>query len=109
MVCGASGNYGISFLAGCGITQGSQLSTRTINILVDAIARKCFWALQGAEGYNDDKVGNLMATFFTIFYINGAYLASRDADFLQRPLNLLIDLYERVGLKTNTSNTQTMI
>ena len=43
----------------------------------------------------------MMATFFAIFYVNDAYLASRDAGFLQHALDILIDLFERVGLQTN--------
>ena len=50
-----------------------------------------------------------MSTFFAIFYVDDAYLASRYGKFLQRPLDLLVGLFERVGLETNTSKTQTMI
>ncbi len=50
-----------------------------------------------------------MATFFTIFYIDDTYLASRDAGFLQHVLDILVDHFERVGLQTNTSKTQTVI
>ena len=52
---------------------------------------------------------DLMLTFFAIFYVGDVYLASRDAEFLQRPLDLLVGLFERVGLETNTSKMQTMI
>ena len=48
-----------------------------------------------------------MATFFAIFYVYD--LASRDAEFLQRALDIIIGLFERVGLQTNTKKTQTMI
>ncbi len=51
----------------------------------------------------------LLLTFFAIFYVNYAYLASRDAEFLQRALDLLVSLFERVGLETNVSKAQTMI
>jgi len=51
-----------------------------------------------------------MSTFFAIFYVNDAYLALRDAEFLQCTLDLLVSLlFERVGLETNVSKTQTMI
>ena len=50
-----------------------------------------------------------MAPFFTIFYVDNAYLASRDADFLQRALDILVSLFELLGLETNTSKMQTMI
>ena len=52
---------------------------------------------------------DLMSTFLAIFYVDDAYLASRDAEFLQRALDLLVSHFERVGLETNTSKMQTMI
>jgi hypothetical protein len=59
--------------------------------------------------YNKEQAAELMATFFAIFYVDNAYLASRDAGFLQHALTLLVDLFARVGLQTNTSKMQTMI
>jgi hypothetical protein len=60
----------------------------------------------GIRGRQDPRVhDNLLA----IFYVDDAYLASRDAGFLQHALDILVDLFERVGLQTNTSKTQTMI
>jgi hypothetical protein len=50
-----------------------------------------------------------MLTFFAIFYVDDAYLAFRDAEFLQCVLDILVSLFERAGLETNTSKTQTMI
>jgi hypothetical protein len=41
MVCRAAGNYGKAFKASRGITQGSPLSAKLFNILVDAIV--CKW------------------------------------------------------------------
>jgi hypothetical protein len=51
----------------------------------------------------------LTATFLAIFYVNDAYLASPDAGFLQHALTLLVDLFQQVGLQTNTSKMQMMI
>ena len=50
-----------------------------------------------------------MAIFFTIFYVDDAYLALRDPEFLQRALDVLVNLFVRVGLETNMQKTQTMI
>jgi hypothetical protein len=47
--------------------------------------------------------------FFTIFYVDDAYFASRDPVFLQTALDILVELFERVGLKTNRLKTQAMI
>ena len=40
---------------------------------------------------------NLVSTFFAIFYVDDAYLASRDTEILQRALDILVSLFERVG------------
>jgi hypothetical protein len=50
-----------------------------------------------------------MATFFAIFYVDDTYLASSDPDFLQRALNVIVGLFDRVGLKTNVQKMQAMI
>ena len=50
----------------------------------------------------------MMETLFAIFYVDDAYIASRDPVFLQRAINGLIRTFERVGLETNTKKTQAM-
>ncbi len=109
MVCWASGNYGMAFKAGRGVTQGNPMSAKLFNILVDAVVQEWIQQLwQGGE-FEEEELSEIMATFFAIFYINDAYLASRDAGFLQQVLDILINLFERVDLQTNTSKSQTMI
>jgi hypothetical protein len=51
----------------------------------------------------------LMTAFFAIFYVDDAYLAARDSDFLQVALDSLVSLFECVGLENNIKKTQTMI
>jgi hypothetical protein len=79
------------------------------NILVDAVAREWFRELQEGGDYEEWELAKMRSTFFAIFYVGNAYLASRDAKFLQRALDLLVSLFKRVGLETNVSKTQTMI
>jgi hypothetical protein len=104
MVCRASGNYGQPFKAGRGVTQGGPLSARLFNILVDAVVRKMFRQLREEGDYEEAEVAELLETFFGIFYVNDAYLASRDAGFLQHALDILVGLFKRVGLQCNTSS-----
>jgi hypothetical protein len=54
-------------------------------------------------------VGGSYGNFFAIFYVHDTYLASRDAEFLQCALDILVGLFERVGLETNTSKMQRII
>ena len=109
MVYRAAGNYGTAFRAGRGMTQGSPLSAKPFNILVDAVVWEWIRQLRADGDHKEEKLAELMATFFAIFYVDNAYLASRDAGFLQHALTLLVNLFERIGLQTNTLKMQTMI
>ncbi len=106
MVCHASRNYGKPFQAGRGVTQGGPLSAKLFNILIDAVGREWMQELREWSALDDAKTEQLMATFFAIFYVVDAYLASQDPDFLQRGLDILVDLFACVGLKTNVQKTQ---
>ena len=109
MVCRAAGYYGQPFTAGRGVMQGGPLSAKLFNIVVDAVVWEWMLQLWQDEDHDDGMVEEFMATFFAVFYVDDAYLASRDPGILQHALNLLVDLFERVGLQTNTTKTQTMI
>jgi hypothetical protein len=109
LVCRASGNYGSSFCAGRGMTQGGPLSAKLFNILVDAVVREWVRQLREESELEEAVITKLMAAFFAIFYFDDAYPASRDLEFLQRALDILINLFARVDLKTNVKKTQTMI
>jgi hypothetical protein len=109
MVCRAAGYYGTAFKAGRGVTQGSPLSAKLFNILVDAVVWEWMRKLEQDGNYKEEEIAEFMATFFAIFYVDDAYLASRDAGFLQHVLTFLVDLFEQVGLQTNTSKTQMMV
>jgi hypothetical protein len=109
LVCRASGNYGSPFCAGCGMMQGGPLSPKLFNILVDAVAREWVQQLREESELEEAVITELMAAFFAIFYVDDPYLALLDPGFLQRVLDILVDLFACVGLKTNVKKTQTMI
>jgi hypothetical protein len=109
MVCRASINYGTPFQAGRGITQGGPLSAELFNVLVDAITWEWLWELREGSALEPDEIDRLMATFFAIFYVDDAYLASSNPEFLQRALDVIVGLFSHVGLKTNAQKMQTLI
>jgi hypothetical protein len=109
MVCRAAGNYGTAFKAGRGVTQGGPLSAKLFNIMVDAIVWEWIQQLRVDREYDEKEFAEFIATFFAIFYVDDAYLASWDAEFLQYALTHLVHLLERIGLQTNTTKTQMMI
>ncbi len=109
MVCRSAGNYGTAFKAAHGVTQGGPLSAKLFNIMVSSIVREWIQQLRVYGEYDEKEFLEYMATFFAIFYVDDAYLASWDAEFLQYALTHLVHLFERIGLQTNTTKTQTMI
>ncbi len=109
-VCQALGNhYGSPFFAGHSVTQGGPLSTKLFNILVDAVAREWVQQLWEESELEEAVITELMAACFAIFYVDNMYLASRDPGFLQQALDILVNLFTHVGLKTNIKKTQMMI
>jgi hypothetical protein len=109
MVCHASGNYGGLFCAGRGITQGGPLSAKLFKILVDSVVREWLCQLHDGGVADLEELDLLMAAFFAIFYVDDAYLATRDPDFLQVALTSLVSLFECIGLETNVTKIQTMM
>ena len=108
LACRAVGVYGAPFKAYRGVTQGGPLSPRIFNVMVDAIVREWLRQVLGVEaarhGY-EDEFRILMA----IFYADDALLSSRDPRKLQDALDIIVGLFERVGLRTNTTKTKVMI
>ena len=107
LVCRAVVYYGGPFQAFRGVTQGGPLSPRIFNMMVDALVREWLRRLLGEEtaryGYGA-AVRELMA----ILYADDTILASRDPVALQKALDIIVELSERVGLRTNTSKTKVM-
>ena len=107
-VCRASGNYGTPFKAGRGVTQGGPLSAKLFNVLVDAVVMEWLRLLREKMVTEDEELDGMMATLFAIFYVDDAYIASRDPVFLQQAIDGLVSAFERVGLETNIKKTQAM-
>ena len=61
--------------------------------------------LDNSEGYLSDQIEAL----FAIFYVDEGYIASRDAEFLQEALDILVETFKCVGLATNTKKTQAVV
>ena len=107
MACKAGGSYGRRFRAGRGVTQGGPLSPRLFNLVVDAVVREWLRQVLGDEAARGE-IGLEIRRLLTCFYIDDGVLASADATFLQDAFDRLVDLFERVGLRTNTTKTEAL-
>eukprot|EP00956_Cyclotella_meneghiniana_P003690 scaffold4479_cov46-Cyclotella_meneghiniana.AAC.3 len=105
LVCKAHGRYGEPFKSFRGVTQGGPLSPKIFNILVDAIVREWLRQILGDEAAAEG-VGAAVSVFLALFYIDDGVIASIDPEYLQEAIDILVDLFEHVGLNTNTKKTE---
>jgi hypothetical protein len=108
IVAKASGYHGDPFEATRGVTQGDPMSPTIFNIVVDAVVRQ--WLSQvcnDAVAMNglDYEVGEKCV----LFYADDGLVAAMDKGWVQESFDTLINLFERVGLRTNTQKTKAMI
>ncbi len=73
---------------------------KLFNALVDAVVRE--W-LRRMFGHKVARLGigidlELVRTFLDLFYMDNGYLASRDHELHQEPVNTLVEIFERVRL-----------
>jgi hypothetical protein len=94
------GYYGVPFKSERGTTQGDIASPVIFNIVVDAIVR-AWYRILDSEGIAD--------TVRAMFYADDGHLYSYNADALQRATNVIVDLFERMGLKANPNKTKAMV
>ncbi len=108
LVCRAEGNYGESFNAARGITQGGPLLSLMFNVCVDAIVRE--WLCQMLDkDIARDGTGNQAAKILVAFYVDDGLIASCDPFGLQELFDILIRLFEQIRLFTNVSKTKVMV
>jgi hypothetical protein len=108
LVCRAGGNYGEPFSAGRGITQGGPLSSLMFNVCVDAVVREWLHQMLGEEAASNE-LGDCVAKILVAFYVNDGLIASQDPVWLQESFNVLIGLFEQIGLFTNAAKTKAMV
>jgi hypothetical protein len=100
VVARQQGYYSKPFRSERGTTQGDIASPTIFNILVDAVVREWYHQLR-SEGIDD--------VVRAIFYADDGHIYSSDADALQKAADLIVDIFERVGLKANPTKTKAMI
>ncbi len=102
------GTYGEPFSAKTGVTQGGPLSSLMFNVCVDAVVREWLHQMLGEEaacnGLKECVVKILVA-----FYVDDGLIASHDPVWLQESFDVLIGLFEQIGLFMNAPKTKAMV
>ncbi len=84
------------------MTQGEPLPAKLFNIVVNAVVRECMRLMRVTIDNADGNLSKCIAGLFAVFYVSNGYVASRDAEFLQETLNILVKTFKCVNLTTNT-------
>ena len=90
------------------MTQGGPLSSLIFNVVVDAVIREWLRQMLDGNAARDGLSRAQSAARMVSFYVDDGVLLVRDPVWLQSAFNILITLFEQVGLKTNTKKTQVM-
>ncbi len=108
MVCCAGGNYGEPFGAYRGVTQGGPLSSLMFNVCVDCVIREWLHQVMGDE-VTREGVGDAVCDQCIAFFVDDGLVSARCPEWLQSSFNILIKLFERIGLLANADKTKVMI
>ena len=83
------------------------MTPRIFNLVVDAVIREWLRQVLGEE-VAADGIGSHIRVLLAAFYADDGLVQSRDPEFLQYSFDILVGLFERVGLRTNTTKTEAM-
>ena len=103
-----AGYYGPVFTATGGTTQCGLFSPALFNIQIDSVIRHWLTLVIDDNGTIQDGLGETVASKLSLFYADDGLVASLDNDWLQHALDVLVDLFLRINLATNTVKTVTM-
>jgi hypothetical protein len=107
MVCHAGGNFGESFSAGRGVTQGFPLSSLMFNVCVDAVVREWLRLMLGDDAAREG-IGDAVRDYVVAFFVDNGLVAARCPVWLQSSFTILVNLFERIGLFMNAIKTKVM-
>jgi hypothetical protein len=107
MVCRVGDNFGKPFNAYHGVTQGGLLSFLMFNVCVDVVIREWLRRMmnkEAAHGIFTEASREIVA-----FFVDDGLVGLRDPVWLQGALDVLVKLFESIGLRTNPDKTKVMM
>ncbi len=82
---------------------------KLFNMMVDAVVRERLQILREESELDGEELDEIMDVLLAIFYVDNAYIATREPVFLQWAIDGRVSTFERVGLETNIRKTKAMI
>jgi hypothetical protein len=78
------------------------------NVCVNALVREWLHQMLGEEAARNG-LGECVVEILVVFYVDDGLIASHDPVWLQESFDVLIGLFERIGLFTNVAKTKAMV
>ncbi len=82
---------------------------KLFNISVNAVVWEWMRLMHAMIDDADSNLAKHIVGLFAVFYVDDGYITSRDMEFLQEALNIIVETFKHVGLATNTKKTQAMV
>ncbi len=105
MVCCNGGNYGEPFGAYKGVTQGGAFSSLMFNVCVDCVIREWLHQVMG-DKVAWEGVGDAACDQYIAFFVDDGLVSARCPEWLQSSFDILIKLFERIGLLANANKNE---
>ena len=90
------------------MTKGELGSSTIFNEAVDSVVRYCISLTVEDLSSTHEELGMAVGRCMGMFYANGRMIVSRDPEWLQGTINVIIRLFRRVGLMDNVKKSKTM-
>ena len=98
-----------AFPATRGATQGGLVSLTFFNVVVENFIRTWMTITVEEQRVNHDRLVETSGRCLGVFYVNDGMVISRDADWLQHAMNILVGLFRWYSLENNVVKSCTMM
>jgi Reverse transcriptase (RNA-dependent DNA polymerase)/Ulp1 protease family, C-terminal catalytic domain len=103
-----SGFHGPIIRPHSGNTQGGIFSPNAFNIQIDSVIRHWLHLTLNSDSPTHQGLGRSVEHILALFYADDGCISTQDHEWLQHALNVLSQLFQRIGLYTNTQKTALM-
>jgi hypothetical protein len=106
MVCCTGSSFGKPSAAFQGVTQGGPLSSIMFNVCVDAVIRE--WLCRTINKDAASRIFSEACREIVAFFVDNGLVRLRDPIWLQSAMEVLVTLFEGIGLQMNHDKTKVM-
>ena len=88
--------------------QGGLVSLTLLNVVVENVIRNWMAMIIEDQRVDHDGLGETIGLCLVFLYADDGMIGSRDSDWLQSAINVLVGIFRRYGLSANIAKSCTM-